>query len=427
MTIAPDPARREDDKLMAMGFTERLRRGPAAAACAAERPFAGRLMCWLIVAIMQLSPLAASEPTSNPLAPPDRSTPQATVRTLLESGDVLARFIADSYLPNQSLSGYRRTREMLKTPVGCLNLEGVAPAARQKAGIAAALNLYEVLSRIDLSVLDHPTATSGAGAGSGGGAEAPPASWTIPNTEITLERTPGGKYLFSAQTVAHAQDFYDRVRSLPYRRDVPLPGLGDLPGTGGGWMVPFRWVAGLPWWLQYQVDGVAIWKLIATLGVLAVGLVILRLVFHFSRAGDPSNVLHRAARRLSLPAYLLAALPVTAYLLMVQVNLVGSAAEAVMIVTTALLFGAAAWLAWRAGPMLAETIIASPRIPDDGIDAHLIRIIARLLGMSFAAGLLAMGADRLGVPLYGVVAGLGVGGLALALSAQPTIENLIGG
>ena len=41
--------------------------------------------------------------------------------------------------------------------------------------------------------------------------------------------------------------------------------------------------------------------------------------------------------------------------------------------------------------------------------------------------LLAVGADRLGVPVYGIVAGLGVGGLAIALAAQPTIENLLGG
>jgi MscS family membrane protein len=41
--------------------------------------------------------------------------------------------------------------------------------------------------------------------------------------------------------------------------------------------------------------------------------------------------------------------------------------------------------------------------------------------------LLAVGADRLGVPVYGIVAGLGVGGLAIALAAQPTVENLIGG
>lgn len=39
----------------------------------------------------------------------------------------------------------------------------------------------------------------------------------------------------------------------------------------------------------------------------------------------------------------------------------------------------------------------------------------------------ALGADRVGMPLYGIVAGLGVGGLAVALAIQPTIENLIAG
>ncbi len=49
------------------------------------------------------------------------------------------------------------------------------------------------------------------------------------------------------------------------------------------------------------------------------------------------------------------------------------------------------------------------------------------MGIVAAAGLLAMGAERLGLPIYGIIAGLGVGGLAIALAAQPTFENLIGG
>ena len=91
------------------------------------------------------------------------------------------------------------------------------------------------------------------------------------------------------------------------------------------------------------------------------------------------------------------------------------------------MFLAGAWLSWRIAPVVAEAIIASPRIAPESIDAHLIRICTRLLGMVAGAGLLAVGADRLGIPVYGIIAGLGVGGLAIALAAQPTIENLIGG
>src|SRR5438552_18930533 len=51
----------------------------------------------------------------------------------------------------------------------------------------------------------------------------------------------------------------------------------------------------------------------------------------------------------------------------------------------------------------------------------------RLFGIVAAAGLLAVGASQLGLPVYGILAGLGGGGLAIALAAQPTGENLIGG
>ena len=91
------------------------------------------------------------------------------------------------------------------------------------------------------------------------------------------------------------------------------------------------------------------------------------------------------------------------------------------------MFLAGAWMAWRLAPVVAEAIIASPSIAPESIDAHLIRVVARLLGIAGGVALLALGADRLGVPMYGIVAGLGVGGLAIALAAQPTIENLIGG
>jgi MscS family membrane protein len=77
--------------------------------------------------------------------------------------------------------------------------------------------------------------------------------------------------------------------------------------------------------------------------------------------------------------------------------------------------------------VVAEAIIASPRIATESIDAHLIRVTARMLGILGGMSLIAVGADRIGVPVYGIVAGLGVGGLAIALAAQPSIENLLGG
>jgi small-conductance mechanosensitive channel len=74
---------------------------------------------------------------------------------------------------------------------------------------------------------------------------------------------------------------------------------------------------------------------------------------------------------------------------------------------------------------LAEAVISSPRIKRESIDAHLIRIFTRLLALAIA--LLFVGSDMLGLHAYGIIAGLGVGGLVIALAAQSTVENLIGG
>jgi len=76
---------------------------------------------------------------------------------------------------------------------------------------------------------------------------------------------------------------------------------------------------------------------------------------------------------------------------------------------------------------LAEAVISSPRIKRESIDAHLIRIFTRLLALALAIALLIVGSDMLGLHAYGIIAGLGVGGLAIALAAQSTVENLIGG
>src|SRR5262249_23353356 len=161
--------------------------------------------------------------------------------------------------------------------------------------------------------------------------------------------------------------------------------------------------------------------------VLGVFALFLRTAYRWSLRGSSEHPFLRALAQLALPASLLAAAPAVAYLALVQINLIGRVGSAVELVATAVMFLSGAWMAWRAAPVLAEAIIASPTIAPESIDAHLIRICTRLLRIVGAAPLLAIGADGMGIPVYGIVAGLGVGGLAIALAAQPTIENLIGG
>ncbi|MGW8269793.1 MAG: mechanosensitive ion channel family protein, partial [Burkholderiales bacterium] len=236
-----------------------------------------------------------------------------------------------------------------------------------------------------------------------------------------------GQFLFSTDTVASAVGNYARVRGFPYSRPVPLENMHEIVSVGGGWMVPPAWIEAMPAALRSPLADQAAWKWIGLALLLALFLLVLWLAYRLSRLGGSKHAFLKALAQFSMPATVLVATPVAAYLALVQLNVIGDVAGAVEVATTAIMYLAGAWMSWRLAPVVAEAIIASPGIAAESIDAHLIRVSARLLGTLGSAALLALGASRLGIPVYGIVAGLGVGGLAIALAAQPTIENLIGG
>ena len=79
------------------------------------------------------------------------------------------------------------------------------------------------------------------------------------------------------------------------------------------------------------------------------------------------------------------------------------------------------------GKGLGELIIASPKINPRGLDASLIRTVSLLSSFATGTSVLILGLERVGISLIPILAGLGIGGLALALAARPTLENIIAG
>ena len=363
----------------------------------------------------------------SPLKPPDRSSPRATLRTFLDACDAIAAFIAHEYIPAPSRAKFGQMVELSAVPVETLDVAALPPAARLKGSRAAAMSLYEVLSRIELPPIDSIPDAKDVAAGAGGGLT----RWVVPGTEIALVRVQAGprsgEWVFSPDTVARAGDFYERVRHLPYRRPVPMEGAKELVVSGGGWMIPHGFVQSMPAALRAPVADQAVWKWIGLGLVLALAVVFVGVAYRVSQLGAERNRFLNALAELALPASVLVAAPAVAYLALVQLNLIDEPGVVVGVAATEIMFLAAAWLSWRIAPVVAEAIIASPSIGPESIDAHLIRVTARLLAIVGSASFIALGAERLGAPVYGIVAGLGVGGLAIALAAQPTIENLIGG
>jgi MscS family membrane protein len=385
-----------------------------------------RRLAILWVLFFGVTVTAAGQESVQPLKPLDRSSPRAALKTFLDSGDKLGAFLGNEYLESPSRAGFHQAIVLSDIVLRGLDLSEIPLAARERTGRAAAVALYGVLNRIPLPAREAiPDGTELAANGTS------TIRWVIPDTEIVLESSTDStgemKFLFSPETVKRAFEFHEKVKGLPYQRAVPLENLSWILATGGGWMVPYSWVRGLPDWLQQPIGGQAPWKWIGLLLVLGIVALLLRRVYRLSRWRNKKHPFLETLAQLTLPASILVLTPIVLYLTRVQLKLVGSVAVGTEVVGTALMFLAGAWLVWRAAPVLAEAAISSPHIKRESIDAHLIRIFTRLLGLVLAVALLFVGADRLGLHAYAIIAGLGVGGLAIALAAQPTVENLIGG
>ena len=115
------------------------------------------------------------------------------------------------------------------------------------------------------------------------------------------------------------------------------------------------------------------------------------------------------------------------YILDELINITGPILFFSLTVLETLLWTVVALTIFLVGNIVAETIIAFPRINSQSLDASMIRTVSRLLSLAIGMTTLVLGIERVGISLIPILAGLGIGGLALALAARPTLENIIAG
>jgi MscS family membrane protein len=104
----------------------------------------------------------------------------------------------------------------------------------------------------------------------------------------------------------------------------------------------------------------------------------------------------------------------------------GSPLIVIVYAQTIALYLSAAWLCLIGANLVGETIVTSDHLLPHSLDSQLIRLGARFVGIVVAIGLLMRAGDDLGFPAYSILAGLGVGGLAVALAARDSLANLLG-
>lgn len=361
-----------------------------------------------------------------PLEPLDTSSPRATLSQFLAAVDEIGR-AAVVYRNGPSHEAFLKVIRAFQPPRNCFDLSALPETARREHSGEAIVLLWEVLSRIELPPPEQVPDRAGM---RDRVVKGEPDSWTIPHTEITLARVKegehAGEYLFSPATVERLPQFYRRVEKLPYVREMTISNPRRLHKLWAGWMMPPGVVEAMPGWLIGEIGDQVIWKWLAVallLGILLwVSWKVHRWAWHVTR----KHSLGQYLRPLAAPVTLLAMMPLIEYLVRVQVGITGVATDLVQVLLPALTYLAMAGLVWQASLFIAEAIIYSPRIPDQGLDAHLLRLVARVVGLVGVMVVLFWGGNRLGLPLYGLIAGVSVGGLAIALAAQGTLENFLG-
>lgn len=389
------------------------------------------LSCMLLLALC--APFTGTAASRHPLEPLDMSSPRATLNSLLETGDAYFRLLTDEYwnAPGRELAA--RLHAMGVKAERTLDLSEVPPAARFEMGRDAVVYLYEVLSRIELPPqTDIPDAAAYVHAGDGKRAHGKTDSWTIPHTEITLARVAdgprAGDFLFSPATVARAREFYAMTRALPYQRDIPLKNYAetrDYLSMASWWIAP-RSVEGFPGWLKHSVYGQAVWKWLVLAILFAVTVAVFVAIHRLTRCGLSAQSVTTLMCRLVTPVTLLLLTPLVLDVAHRELTLTGRVAEGLTLTADAVAYFALAWIAWTGSMVFAEAVIALPQIPDQSLNAHLLRLAARIVGVVAVIAIIFYVSSQLGAPLYGIVAGLGVGGIAIALAAQNTIEHFIG-
>mgnify|MGYP006269092501 CR=1 FL=1 len=380
--------------------------------------------CLVVAALVAGGTGRAGEPVDrHPLEPADLSSPRTALRGFIDRSNAIFRTLQRREL---TAAYAQRIRRMSAGVVGCLDLHEVAPSLMESKGREALVCLKEVLDRIELPP----------------DAEIPDADaverenlkrWRLPHTEITLVRVADGpregEWLFDADTVERADEFFRRVRDLPYRKNAGSPGFHAIYVRAAGWMIPDSWIHGLPEWAKVTVFEESVWRWISLASLLAIGAGIVTLFYRAAAlaAGRGRHRMIAHALACAAPASLIAVGAVADYLLTYQIRLTGEVLLAIKTALRVVEFAGGILLALGLLRHLADLVILARGLRPGGIDTQLVRLGFKIVTGLVVAWMVVVAAGWLGVSVAPLVAGLGVSGLAVALAAQHTVENLIAG
>jgi len=372
---------------------------------------------------------AFGEELEHPLLPADTSSPRATLNSFTENCETAYHLLKTE---GRDRSASAQTRmgidKALRNLQHCMDLSEIAEFRRDNAAKESAVALKEVLDRIEMpkekNFPDRKEMTNEDGSLI--------ERWTIPNTEITFqliqEGPLEGTYQFSSGTVERAGEFFQRVAHLPYKKGA-TEGFATsyLTSPGSKWLSEV--VNRLPSAVRERKNGQAVWQWVGLGVVLFLATLLMATIYYMGRR------ISRGGAAAGMTKYLLGlAFPIMAVFIPIktidiitdQLVISGTTLYILKFNLSLLTLFCSMVVVLGIGRRVGEVIASASHIKAQSVDAQLICIMSRLMGFIFAMVLLLQGGQHLGIPLSSLLAGAGVAGAALALSAQDVLKNIFG-
>ena len=372
-----------------------------------------RLPLLFAVVVVLLAPIVHAS-TEHPLEPADRSSPRATLASFLESLDRAWELYS---------AGDPGFQEPFLNARECLDLSDIPPLVFEEVSAETALMLKEVLDRIELPPMNQVPGPAEV-------EETGMVRWTVPHTEIHLvyftEGDHEGQWLFSKATVWRVDDFYERVRHLPYQPGRTGGHVEELR-AGSSAVLLIKLAEVMPRWFKTQIGGMLAWQWFGLVLLLVLLFSAVLLVAWLARRWQSNEWPGHRLASFAVPLATVCVPFAGRFMIGRIFQLPGAPALMVRLVFSIVGYIGLAWLmavlVTRVGELTVKLWFRDSR----PLKKQLVRVVFRIAAIVVVTVVSLMALQTLGVPVAGLIAGLGVGGLAIALAAQSTLENFIGG
>ena len=379
---------------------------------------------------------------NNPLQPVETRSPRATLESFIKNMYRAYQVVMLAYRENQSSGGLttpdsienmaEEAEIMLDRAVRCIDLSEIPESMRENYGRRQAMKLKEILDRIEIPSFDKVPSVDELETEIEGDNKIKILSWRIPHTDIIIAKVEDGprknEYLFNTVTVKRLSEFFAKVQKMDYKKGgFVTPGFYDFFISTPGRFFPPKWANWLPEWSKAFFLEQTIWKWLFFLTYMLISVILFITLYRLFNPWDPTlKPLKRDLRRVSYVFLIILLLVGLELFDRESINMTGVAKIIITIPGVVLFWLLLAVLILMIFKILAEIIISSPKINPVDIQASYIRAVFTVIGFLLAIIIFIFGLSRVGVSLAPLLAGVGIGGFAIALAARPTLENIIG-